>query len=127
MVISTTVKVFFKSKSSSIPSVQLSNSNVTNDPFLKATMFNNFFISISNLDSTNTTLPPIHYETESRLNSIKYCELEICDILKSLDPNKASGDNFGITGELDSWFSSYLSERKLRVVLDRFTASYGGL
>ena len=54
-------------------------------------MVNNFFISNSNLDTTNATLPPIHYETESRLNSIKCCELEICDILKSLDPNKASG------------------------------------
>ena len=49
------------------------------------------FISNSNLDTTNATLPPIHYETESLLNSIKCCELEICDILKSLDPNKASG------------------------------------
>ena len=49
------------------------------------------FISNSNLDTTNATLPPIHYETESRLNSIKCCELEICDILKSLDLNKASG------------------------------------
>ena len=62
-----TVKVFYKSKSkrSSIPSAQLPNGNVTNDPFLKATMFNNFFISNSNLDTTNATLPPIHYETES--------------------------------------------------------------
>ena len=31
------------------------------------------------------------YDTESRLNRNKCCELEICDILKSLDPNKASG------------------------------------
>ena len=36
-------------------------------------------------------------------------------------------NNFGITGELNSWFSSYLSERKQRVVLDGFTSSYGGL
>ena len=233
-------------------------------------MFNIFFKSNSILDTTNATLPPIHYETEFRLNSIKCCELEICDILKSLDPNKASGadgirmlkytassiypsltrlfnislekkiypsvwknanvtllykkgdaslltnyrpisilsavskvmekaifkhtfnfirdnnllhtlqsdcmpghstthqlvhlyhvfsealdnkqkgrlvfgdiskafdrvwhagvihklNNFGITGELNSWFSSYLFERKQRVVLDGFTSSYGGL
>ena len=42
-----TVKVFYKSKSkrSSIPSVQLPNGNVTNDPFLKATMFNNLLLT----------------------------------------------------------------------------------
>ena len=54
-------------------------------------MFTIFFISNSNLHTTNATLPPIHYETESRINSIKCCEQKHCDILKSLDPNKASG------------------------------------
>ena len=54
-------------------------------------MFINFFKSNSNLDTANATLPPIHYDAESRLNSIKCCEQEISDILKSLDPNKVSG------------------------------------
>ena len=36
-------------------------------------------------------------------------------------------NNFGITGELNSWFSSSLSQCKQRVVLDGFTSSYGGL
>ena len=35
--------------------------------------------------------------------------------------------NLGIAGELNSWFSSYLSEREQRVVLDGFTSPYGGL
>ena len=59
-----TVKVFYKSKRSSIPSVQLPNGNVTNDPILKATMFNNFFISSSNLDTTT----PLSFQYITRQN-----------------------------------------------------------
>ena len=44
-----------------------------------------------------------------------------------LNYNPSKLNSFGITGELNSWFSSYLSERKQRVVLDGLTSSYGGL
>ena len=122
-----TVKVFFlsKSKRSSIPSVQLSNGNVTNYSLLKATMFINFFKSNSNLDTANPTLPPIHYDAESRLNSIKCCEQEKSDILKSIDPNKASGAD-GISPRMLKYTPSsiYPSVTPFNIFITYFTVRF---
>ena len=77
-----TVKGFFdfKSKRTSIPAVQLPNGTVTNDPLCKADLFNSFFISNSQLDTSNATLPPTHYETDVRLCNIKCSDDEVRDI-----------------------------------------------
>ena len=82
--------------------------------------------------STTHQLVHLYHVFSQALDNKQKGRLVFGDISKAFDRVWHAGvihklNNFGITGELNSWFSSYLSERKQRVVLDGFTSSYGGL
>ena len=82
-----TVKGLFKTKnkSTAIPALSQQDGSITNDPYEKATSFNNFFLE---------NLPDTKFLTKARLTSITFTKTDILDILKSLDPNKASGPEY---------------------------------
>ena len=56
----------------------------------KADAFNNFFLSHSNIDTSNAQLPP-EENFEAKLVSVKASEQEVLDLLMSLDTSKATG------------------------------------
>ena len=63
----------------------------------KATIFNNFFASISTPIDNTSCLPSFSYRTKSRIKSFHVTENDILAIIKTLDPNKAHGcDNISI-------------------------------
>ena len=82
--------------------------------------------------STTHQLVHLYHVFSEALDNKQKRGLVFGDISKAFDRVWHAGvihklNNFGITGELNSRFSSYLSERKQRVVLDGFTSSDGGL
>ena len=82
--------------------------------------------------STTHQLFHLYHVFSEALDHKQKGSLVFGDISKAFDRVWHAGvihklNYFGITGELNSWFSSDLSERKQRVVLDGFTSSYGGL
>ena len=91
-----TVKSLFKTKnkSTAIPALSQQDGSITNDPYEKATSFNNFFLENSKIDTTGATLPDTKFLTTARLTSITFTRTDILDILKLLDPNKASGPDY---------------------------------
>ena len=91
-----TVKGLFKAqnKSTAIPALSQQDGSITNDPYEKATSFNKFFLENSKIDTTGATLPDTKFLSTARLTSITFTRTDILDILKSLDPNKASGPDY---------------------------------
>ena len=82
--------------------------------------------------STTHQLVHLYHVFSEALDNKQKERLVFGDISKAFDRVWHAGvihkvNNLGITSELNSWFSSYLSKRKQRVVLDGFTSSYGGL
>ena len=74
---------------------------------------------------------PYHVFSEA-LDNKRKGRLLFGDISKAFDRVWHAGviqelNNFEITSEPNSWFSSYLSERKQRVLHHVCTSSYGGL
>ncbi len=57
----------------------------------KANAFNAFFLSHSNLDTSQATLPDQVYCTDSRLTDIMLSESEVLDMLENIDTTKATG------------------------------------
>ena len=65
----------------------------------KATVFNDFFLSHSNIDTTNAQLPYDDSSPEFNLDNITATEQEINDLLQCLDTNKAAGHD-GISAKM---------------------------
>jgi len=59
----------------------------------KANFLNDFFASISTVDDTNATLPPVNLLTDNSLNDISLTEQEIIDTIQILNVNKAVGED----------------------------------
>jgi len=57
----------------------------------KANVFNDFFLSHSNIDVTSAELPNEVVDPEYRLDDIAATEQEVGDLISSLDVNKATG------------------------------------
>ena len=57
----------------------------------KANAFNQFFLSHSNIDTSNVQLPNQLYHTDSRLSNIVLTQNEVSDLLKCIDTSKATG------------------------------------
>ncbi len=57
----------------------------------KANTLNDYFVSISSLDDTNTILPDLVLKTNTAISDIDVSEQEITDVLCNLVINKASG------------------------------------
>ena len=74
------------------------NSYVTNNK-CKADLFNNFFLSHSNIDTSNAVLPNPDFNSTHVIDHIMATPSEVTDLLKSLDPSKATGPD-GISSRL---------------------------
>ena len=69
----------------------------------KAELFNNFFISKSQLDESEADIPPtVSYKINSRLSSLHILVTEVQDMLLSLDTNKSIGPD-GISPYFLKW------------------------
>ena len=73
----------------SLPIMKDNNKNLIGSKE-KADAFNNFFLSHSNIDTSNAQLPP-EENCEAKLVSVKASEQEVLDLLMSLDTSKATG------------------------------------
>ena len=73
----------------SLPIMKDNNKNLIGSKE-KADAFNNFFLSHSNIDTSNAQLPP-EENFEAKLISVKASEQEVLDLLMSLDTSKATG------------------------------------
>ena len=80
-----------------IPPLQSTSANGDTEYFItdyeKATCLNDFFVSISSVYDSNSSLPHFDFKTNSRLTDVLITESEIVDILKILNINKALGDD----------------------------------
>ena len=82
----------------SLPPIETTNNSFITDNKEKASAFNDFFISHSNIDTTNAQLPSENF-IEEKLVSLTVSEQEVLDLLKSLDTSKATGPD-GISPKL---------------------------
>ena len=77
----------------------IDNSFVT-DNRAKAALFNSFFLSHCNIDTNNANLPNVKItNNDTTIDEITASEAEVLDLLKSLDPQKATGPD-GISSRL---------------------------
>ena len=83
---------------SSIPSLKSGNQTIE-DSLSKAGLFNSYFVSHSNINTTNASLPPVDEIPAHSLRHINFTEEDTMLILKGLDPNKAI-DQDGISPKL---------------------------
>ena len=98
-----TVKMLVKENSSDSgnipPLIKCNNTDISYSDTEKANTLNDFFVSISNIDDSNTELPDFSFKTHSKLNNILITEQEVTDILDNLINNKAFGDAAVSRGE----------------------------
>ena len=87
---STLKHVLGKGDDSSYPPLK-SNQDFITDNKDKAELFNQFFISNSNIDTSNAALPDFTYLTDQRLEDLVASEEEVLDLIKSLQVNKSTG------------------------------------
>ena len=59
----------------------------------KSIMFNNYFHSVFNNDTSDTNLPEVNVHMNSNLSNIVFSENDVFQVLKKLDINKGSGPN----------------------------------
>lgn len=89
-----TLKLLVKDNSkscNSIPPLRNTDGSYSISDEDKANVLNDFFISISSLDDTNTVLPDFFPITLKSIENIDITESEITDILSNLVTKKASG------------------------------------
>ena len=85
-------KILGKGSTDSYPAIEHPVSKqLVHDNEEKATLFNNFFLSHSNIDLTNAELPNEDPSNEKNLSHIDVSETEVEDLVKNIDQNKASG------------------------------------
>ena len=92
------MKMLIKSNKSStnIPPLQNivnddSIGNIAHDDVEKCSILNKYFCTISQVDDTNVLLPEFGSKTQNKILNIQIEIAEIIDIIKILNPNKASG------------------------------------
>ena len=73
-----------------IPDLKYNNMIIENDQE-KAEILNEYFINQSKLDDANKSPPELAEPTYERLNRVNITSTDVRDILKSLNPSKASG------------------------------------
>ena len=87
-----------KTKDSQIPPMTHGNNDLV-DNLSKANAFNEAFLSFSNIDTSNASLPRLTTKTNSKFEKFDICEKDIYDVLKSLDTSKATGPD-GISSKM---------------------------
>ena len=89
-----TVKMLVKDFSASenpIPPLINNNNETAVSDSEKANFLNDFFVSISNVDDSNTQLPEFTTKCDTSISDISISEQDVSDILKNLATNKACG------------------------------------
>ena len=82
-----------------------------------------FFVSISSVDDANLPLPNFNIKNKLRLTNIQIIELEIVDVLKILNINKASvGD--GISHKMLKETAHTISKPLLNLFLSILSRMY---
>ena len=81
---------------SRIPPLSVGNSLSLTE---KAKTFNEFFSNQCTLILNDSILPPFHFVTENRISNVSIREHEILNLIRNLNPNKASGFD-GISGQM---------------------------
>ena len=76
--------------SDDIPSLEI-NDNIVSDPYEKANIFNDFFLSVSNISDSNTEIPQYANLFQSQLSSIKVTLDDVADQIANLDISKSYG------------------------------------
>jgi hypothetical protein len=76
----------------SIPPI-LHNDNLIFDEIERANLFNIYFSKQSEIDDSNSNIPNFLHVT-NQISEIKLCENEVEDVLKVINPTKASGPDF---------------------------------
>lgn len=77
---------------SSYPPLQDLNSNeFVSDSKQKASLFNDFFLSHSDIDTSNVRLPAVQVDTEIKLSDIIVTDQEVKDLIQILDTSKSTG------------------------------------
>ena len=74
-----------------IPLLRKQDDSLTISDIDKANLLNDYFVSISTIDESQSNLPDFILKTNSFLNDILITESEISDILSHLIVNKANG------------------------------------
>ena len=59
----------------------------------KANCLNNFFVSVSNLNDDGVQLPAFNRYTDTILSDVSICQSEVTDMIKTLNTNKAVGED----------------------------------
>jgi hypothetical protein len=72
----------------SIPPI-LHNDNLIFDDIERANLFNIYFSKQSEIDDSNSNIPNLSHVT-NQISEIKSCENEVEDVLKVINPTKAS-------------------------------------
>ena len=88
------VKMLVKNNTKScetIPPLRKQDQSLSVSDVDKANVLNDYFVSISTIDDSHTTLPDFILKTNSSLNNIRITDREISDILLNLNVNKATG------------------------------------
>ena len=91
-------RVMNKSRAPRIPPLLVGNSLIVNLTE-KAKTFNSFFSNQCTLILNDSILPPFHFVTDKRISDITIFDREILDLIRNLNPNKASGSD-GISGQM---------------------------
>ena len=73
----------------SIPPI-LHNDNLICDDIERANLFNIYFSKPSEIDDSKSNIPNLLHVT-NQISEIKLCENEVEDVLKVINPTKASG------------------------------------
>ena len=73
----------------SIPPI-FHNDSLIFDDIEKANLFNIYFSKQSEIDDSNSNIPNLSHAA-NQISEIKLCEHEVEDVLKVLNPTKASG------------------------------------
>ena len=87
-----------KSRAPRIPPILVDNSLILN-LCEKAKVFNEFFSNQCTLILNDSVLPPFYFATDKRINDVTIRNDEILDLIRKLNPNKATGSD-GISGQM---------------------------
>ena len=91
-------RVMNKSRAPRIPPIFVDNSLILN-LCEKAKVFNEFFSNQCTLILNDSVLPPFYFVTDKRINDVTIRNDEILNLIRKLNPNKATGSD-GISGQM---------------------------
>ena len=93
----------------------IKNDTIANSAVDKATIFNQHFVSITKVDDTYATIPPIGEVAVEKLTTASCTPSQINKFINNMNANKSCGAD-GITARMLKLTSTYISEPLSRIV-----------